>query len=146
MGRFRGTTLQKSRVKIFSKQPSPIRGYYAKAKFVQVDTLFLSRHKSIFGATHCILMRFFACILTIIVSPCSPNFIIFLKEELFFLFFPYPDMHKIGKNGKMYLENEFWPNFLQPTIQHYKQLPHQNSFSLAIVQNFTKTDLVVAHH
>lgn len=69
----------------------PIRGYFAKGKFVQVDTLFVSRHKSISRATQRIWTRFFAGILRKMVSPTSPSFIIFLQREVFFLFFPKPE-------------------------------------------------------
>ena len=57
----------------------PIIGYFAKTHFVQVDTFFLSRHKSKFGPRHRILMRFFAYMLRKMTSPCPQNFRIFLQ-------------------------------------------------------------------
>lgn len=57
----------------------PIIGYYAISKIVQVDTFFLSRHKSKFGLRDRILTSFFAEVLRIMLSSCPQSFRMFLQ-------------------------------------------------------------------
>jgi len=102
-----------------SRSTPPYKRLYAKGKFLQVDTIFLSRHKSISRATLRNLMPFFAVILRKIVSPCSPNFIIFLEGELFFYIFYLAGMCKIGENRKAHVDYEFRPHFFQSTTKQY---------------------------
>lgn len=102
--------------RLVSSVPPPIIGYFAIARIVQVDTFFLSRHKSKIGLRDRILTRFFADMLRIMLSSCPQSFIIFLQCNNFLRIFQVPIIRKGVKIGKRHLGMEFGPGFLQGSL------------------------------
>lgn len=52
------------------------------------------------------------------ISPCPQIFMIFHRVVNLILIFKVADSPKIPKNGKLYIEIEFWPDFLQACLEN----------------------------
>ena len=102
--------------RLVSSVPPPIIGYFAIVRIVQVDTFFLSGHKSKIGLRGRILTRFFADMLRIMLSSCPQSLIAFHQGNNVLRIFKVAIICKDVKIGKWHLGVEFRADFLQGSL------------------------------